>query len=241
MRVMPANNSKWQVHFWQGKWGGLGHLYSPGERKGPYPHLPYALDNGAFPAWTSGRAWYEESWWQHAMWYLQQDQSPLWLLVPDVVADRDGTIARWNHYEPRLRSNGQLPCDLAFAVQDGMQPSDVPKGAGVVFVGGTTNWKWDTVEMWCAEFPRVHVGRVNGYADLVRCHQAGAESCDGTGWFRGDRKQLAGLQQFLREQATCVNDITLGNTMRKTTELPCGYVQATFLPNTEWTARGVPE
>jgi hypothetical protein len=28
-------------------------------------------------------------------------------------------------------------------------------------------------------------------------HEAGAESCDGTGWFRGDQDQLAGLERYL--------------------------------------------
>lgn len=30
-------------------------------------------------------------------------------------------------------------------------------------------------------------------------HDAGAESCDGTGWFRGDQKQLSGLRRYLYE------------------------------------------
>jgi hypothetical protein len=30
-------------------------------------------------------------------------------------------------------------------------------------------------------------------------HECGAESCDGTGWFRGDKRQLDGLIQYLEE------------------------------------------
>src|SRR5690606_19465502 len=91
---------------------------------------------------------------------MHEMAAPRWLLVPDVVADRDATIARWREWEPKLRPFG-FP--LAFAVQDGMTAEDVPADADVIFVGGTTDWKWRTVWRWCHDFPRVHVGRVNGY------------------------------------------------------------------------------
>ena len=31
--------------------------------------------------------------------------------------------------------------------------------------------------------------------------RAGAESCDGTGWFRGCQRQLAGLKKYLKERS----------------------------------------
>ena len=53
-----------------------------------------------------------------------------------------------------------------------------------------------------SNFKRVHVGRVNTYRLLWLAHEAGAESCDGTGWFRGDRKQLQGLIDYLQESSS---------------------------------------
>jgi len=133
-------------------------------------------------------------------WARGQEYKPLWALVPDVVADREKTIERWDKYEQQCRA--ELPgIPLAFAVQDGMQVDDVPQSADVVFIGGSTEWKWATASMWCAAFPRVHIGRVNGYLPLMAAAHCGAESCDGTGWFRGDKKQLQGLEQFLAEQS----------------------------------------
>lgn len=234
MIVMPANNAKWQVHFWQGLYGGLAHLHSPGGKATLYDHLPFALDNGAFPAYCKQIPWDETAYWHMLDVIKASGRTPEWALVPDVVANKEQTIERWHTYEQRLRSYWGLPLNLAFAVQDGMQPSDVPPGAQVVFVGGTTDWKWATVSMWCQHFPRVHVGRVNGYKGLRICAEAGAESCDGTGWFRGDKEQLAGLQRFLREQhesgVTHRSDITLGSTMRKPVEhtLPSGCEQQTL-------------
>jgi len=80
-----------------------------------------------------------------------------------------------------------------------MTTKDVPISADVVFVGGSTEWKWATMPMWCGNFQRVHVGRVNTYRLLWKCHDAGAESCDGTGWWRGDQKQARDLRAYLEE------------------------------------------
>ena len=68
-----------------------------------------------------------------------------------------------------------------------------------MFVGGSTEWKYWAVKEFSPRFP-THVGRVNGN-HLWFCYCAGAVSCDGSGWFRGDHKQLAKLLEYLR----CVN------------------------------------
>ncbi|MBP7651409.1 MAG: hypothetical protein KA744_16285 [Phenylobacterium sp.] len=199
MKVMPSNNVGRRMKELAAAYPGcLGHLF--GLKGWRSPFLPYALDNGAFPAWLNGTAWDEagflalcETAREHeGLW----GESPLWVVVPDVVTDKEATKARWVEWAPRLRTYGW---PLAFAVQDGMHEHDVPADADVVFLGGSTKWKWASVNMWGYMFPRLHVGRVNSYRLLWRAFQAGAESCDGTGWFRGDQRQLAGLEQFLRE------------------------------------------
>jgi hypothetical protein len=82
-----------------------------------------------------------------------------------------------------------------------MTPDDVPPETDVVFVGGSFDWKWDNLLMWTRNFPRVHVGRVNTEKRLWMAHEAGVESCDGTGWFRGGEKRWAGLENYLRNSA----------------------------------------
>ena len=192
---MPGNNCKGTVHYWAGRYGRLGHLYSPGDHaRNPVAWLPYALDNGAFPCWTKGKPFDDEAFRRHVAHYAAQPQRPMWVLVPDVVTDRDATLRSWDRWLPELTATG-LP--LAFAVQDGMRFRDVPDEAAVVFLGGSTDWKRQAIRPWCARFRRVHVGRINTGRWLWECHDAGAESCDGTGWFRGDKKQLDGLRQYL--------------------------------------------
>lgn len=200
MIVMPSNNCKGLVHFWAGKYGNLGHLYSPAGFRGPFSWLPYALDNGAFPAWKIQKDWDEKAFLDLCDRVRYLGQKPLWIVVPDVVADKDATLQRWEEWEPRLRAY-RVP--LAFAVQDGMTPADVPRSADVIFIGGTTGWKQANIARFADAFPRVHVGRINTLKWLWYCHDAGAESCDGTGWFRGDPAQRTGLESYLM---TCAGE-----------------------------------
>lgn len=194
---MPSNNSAMHLGWLAGRYPGrIGWLLSPGGWRKPHAWMPYALDNGAFPAWSNGEAWNETAFLSMLDRVKDCGHSPLWLLVPDVVANRGETLRKWDAWAPKLERYGW---PLALAVQDGMQFSDVPKEAAVIFIGGSTRWKWRAVWDWCLEFKRVHVGRVNSYRLLWNAHDAGAESCDGTGWFRGDQEQLAGLERYLEE------------------------------------------
>jgi hypothetical protein len=197
--VMPANNTGITTGWLAGRWPGrIGHLYSPGGQRGPFHFISYALDNGAYGAHLKKQPFDVAAWRSLLDWAKLSGRAPLWALVPDVVGDRLATLAAWDEYSPVLRSYGW---PLAFAVQDGMTYSDVPRDASVVFVGGSTDWKWKTMADWCAAFPRVHVGRVNTYRRLWDCHDAGAESCDGTGWMRGSQLQLRGLLAYLEESS----------------------------------------
>lgn len=199
MMVMPANWSSGEVHFWAGRYpGSVGHLYSPGGFQTPRPWLPYALDNGAWGAFLHDITWDPCLWRNHLRRSALSGQAPLWVVVPDVVGNRDETLARWREYAPEVAAYG-FP--LAFAAQDGMVFSDVPGDADVIFLGGSTEWKLDAIRPWCARFPgRVHVARVNEYQRLRLCADAGAISCDGSGWGRGDKRQLAGLYRFIEEE-----------------------------------------
>lgn len=196
---MPSNQTGIEFGRLCGKYPGkLGHLLSPGAARGPWPWLPYALDNGAFIAWTKKEKFNEEAFMEHCEWAGGAGVQPLWVVVPDVVTDASATLAAWHEWAPRLRKFGW---PLAFAAQDGHEPGDVPADADVVFIGGSTDWKLQAIRPFCAAHKRVHVGRVNTYGRLRLCADSGAESCDGTGWFRGDQDQIRGLETFLAEEA----------------------------------------
>lgn len=192
--MMPSNNTGAELRRMAARYPGrLAHLIGPGGWRRPV--LPYALDNGAFGAFVAGTSFDADAFDRLVTRASMHDEQPLWVVVPDVVGDAQATIESWHHWAPILRRRGW---PLAFAVQDGMTPADIYTVApDVVFVGGSKAWKWRTVPMWCAAFPRVHVGRVNQHAALQYLDELGAESCDGTGWFRGCSTQLSGLDDYL--------------------------------------------
>jgi hypothetical protein len=192
MMVMPANNSDGLVHHLATKYPGkIGWMFSPGGFKEPRDWLPYVIDNGKFTSWENKSEWNESEFFDLLDRCQLSRYKPDWVAVPDEVADREKTLWLWNQYERRIKMYGWR---LAFVVQDGMTPNDVPESADVVFVGGSTKWKWRNVALFCATFPRVHVGRVNWVDKLEYCERVGVESCDGTGFFRGGSDSIQARQ-----------------------------------------------
>jgi len=188
MRVLLSNNTGPIAKHLLAKYPDqIGHCISPGGWRKPFPY--YVAENGRF---NSG--WSEDVYFKHLEKVSEHPIAPQWLSVLDVVGDHAKTLAEWKMWYGELRNYGW---PLAFVAQDGCEPSDVPKEAEVVFIGGTTTWKRRNIYKFCDYFPRVHVGRINTAKWLKVCHDAGAESVDGTGWFRGDRVQLSWLVKFL--------------------------------------------
>lgn len=204
MIVMVSNATGMEVGLLAGaNPGRIGHLYSPGGERGPWPEVPFGLDTGDFAAWMNKLEWSEAEWRALLMWAAMSGIVPLWAVVHDAPGDRDETLRRWERYESVVREHGFR---RAFAVQDGMEFGDVPDDDCMLFIGGSDigNWKDNAISPWCKRFPgRVHVARVNGADRLLRCYRAGAVSVDGTGWFHKSNNksggQLAVLRKFLRE------------------------------------------
>jgi len=207
MSLLPANHSSRYFHRLAAEHPDeLGWLIGPRHWKQPRAGLFYALDNDAFTAWRERQPFDRAAWLKMIGKVQAQPFRPAWCLVPDVVADRIGTIRAWKLHAPIAAAT--LKCDLAFAVQDGMIAADVPSDASVVFVGGTTAWKWRTASYWCDHFLRVHIGRVNGIRRLWIAQRIGAESCDGTGFFR-DPINRSKLEAWLHHQTDPQYELTL--------------------------------
>jgi len=203
MVVMVANSGGNDIGIRAERHKSLGHLYSPGGERGPWPELPYALDNGAWAAAQKNLDFPEDAWRRLLAWAGEKRQPPLWALVPDSVADRDRTLEKWERFSPLVRVAGFRP---AFAIQDEMTFADVPDSDCMLFIGGSTSWKMAAIKPWCARFPgRVHVGRVTEAKRLWLCYEAGAVSVDGNKWHMktakpGSEPQWYVLVRFLEFQ-----------------------------------------
>ncbi len=209
MIVMPADNNNMFCGFLAGKYEGRIAWLLTAHRKWKDPKwwMEWALDNGAFPAWEN-KTPFDFDRFYYTLDKCREVKKPKWVVVPDVVANKDETLRQWFEHSPRI---AEFKIPLAFAVQDGMTPDDVPGNADVIFVGGTTRWKWKNLMLWTMNFPRVHVGRVGSERMLWMAHEAGAESCDSSGWFRmGDNpERVGGLIRYLEESTTGKKQLNL--------------------------------
>ena len=210
MIVMPANSTGWFWHSLARETGRIGHLYSPRAQRGPWPWFPYALDNGSFSCWDQETNTLDDAKWATAeghwrrllFWAGAAPIRPRWAIVPDVPGNAERTLERWSKFA------ADVPFQPALAVQDGMEPGDVRRLAvqpAVICIGGTTDWKWATVEKWAGAFPRVHLLRCNAPTKLSDLEAMGIESTDGTGWCRGNRRQTEGLETWARSKAVPIS------------------------------------
>jgi hypothetical protein len=188
MMVLCSNHSSRAFVALAHKTKRLGWMIGPTHYKTPRADIPFALDNDAYIAWKNGKRFDADAWLRMIEKVNAQGLRPMWALVPDVVADRERTLEAWSRHWRTVAEAGFQP---AFAVQDGMASCDVPSelaegfSVPVVFIGGTTQWKWRTASDWCSKFPRVHLGRCGTSRwKLERIEELGCESCDGSGFFR---------------------------------------------------------
>src|ERR1041385_7445068 len=86
--------------------GRLGWLIGPTSWKTPRPHLPYALDNDAYIHFRRGTSFDLEAWLRMIEKATKQAHKPMWALVPDVVADKDRTLALWSQHWAKVADAG---------------------------------------------------------------------------------------------------------------------------------------
>ena len=141
----------------------------------------YALDNGAWSAYTQGRP-FDEAAFATALRIMGPGAD--WTVLPDIVMGGPASLAKSLGWMQRVLD--QTPRSL-LAVQDGMVPEDVRAFLGArvgIFVGGSTAWKESTIGVWSALGREVgcwvHVGRVNTARRIAICTAEGATSFDGT-------------------------------------------------------------
>lgn len=150
----------------------------------PPRRMPYAYDNGCFsgvfdPATFEGEL--------HRI-AVSPRAHPEFVVVPDVVGSAVQTFALLREWHPKLRAvfPRRVP-PFALALQDGMTPTDVrpllrDRVVQVLFVGGSTAWKWNTAEQWVelahAHGARCHIGRAGTPRLVAQARRVRADSID---------------------------------------------------------------
>ena len=158
--------------------------------------LPWAADNDCFNGLDEPRFM--------AMLERIQGSDPLFVTVPDVVADSVKTLELFYKWSPVVRSYG---LKVAFVLQDGQEKLDMPwSQMDAIFIGGTTEYKLSAEIRWLVREAKfrskwVHMGRVNSQKRLTYAKDIGCDSVDGTGFSRFSEAKLpAGLGLLKRDQ-----------------------------------------
>jgi hypothetical protein len=175
-----------------------GRIVDMSQHVNPIPGLPYVIDNGAWACFQAGvehdtgpmLRLCERIGLEHPGGYFRSGLGRGWLVLPDIVGGGAESLAYSIGFIKRHRG-GPLSDQVAnylLAVQDGMDPTEIRAVCERyhlgLFVGGSTTWKWSTVQDW-AEIGldlgiRVHVGRVNSVRRSTLCRDLGVSSVDGS-------------------------------------------------------------
>jgi hypothetical protein len=139
---------------------------------------PYALDNGAWGAFSRGEPW-DEARFVDALRVCEANAD--WVVLPDIVAGGLRSLEKSAAWLSKITARKLLP------VQDGMTSEDVLPLVGEnvgLFLGGSTEWKLATMSYW-GQFAKnrglyLHVGRVNTVRRIRQCALAPSHSFDGT-------------------------------------------------------------
>ena len=111
---------------------------------GQRPPLAYALDNGAWGCFQKGVDFDSESFLKMLGW-LGDDAD--WIVVPDIVQGGLDSLLFSLTWLSRVLSFGAA----LIAVQDGMETADVSdllNDRVGIFLGGSTEWKLETMREW---------------------------------------------------------------------------------------------
>jgi hypothetical protein len=141
----------------------------------------FAIDNGSFSRFD-GRGFAR----------MIQREEPnrdkcLFVTVPDVVGNARRTMEIWQR---RHKFVQHWP--MALVAQDGIEDMDIPwDDMKAIFIGGRDPWKDSQASLDIVKTAKifgihVHVGRVNTERRFRLFHDAGADTCDGSGVARYD-------------------------------------------------------
>jgi hypothetical protein len=112
---------------------------------------------------------------------------PAFVTVPDQVGNHEATAYLFERWLKTLARERLLGLTLAFVLQDGVTPDDIPWGQiDALFVGGSDEFKEDVL-LTCDILPEakarglfLHMGRVNSRSRLRLALRSGCDSVDGS-------------------------------------------------------------
>ena len=172
---------------------GLGVMISPSpsfEVRKHFKDVPCVLDNGAYRCFEQGYPFRESAFLGILDECYEMGIKLDFIVCPDIIAGGRASLDFSLEWAGRLKTAPRL----ALVVQDGMVADMVDSHVRSLFthlfVGGTPDWKWQTLPGWasfCASFGlKCHVGKCGTLSRLDLCKSLGVSSVDSTNFARND-------------------------------------------------------
>ena len=189
---------------------GIGACVSPTTKKHFDSYAFYFLDNGAFRCWKKGVPFDEKVFFDLIDLSLKAKKQADFLVLPDKVGEGRKSLEFSSYYAEKLKG---ISVPFALALQDGMEEKEVADfvrtyGVKVLFIGGTTEWKWRTAPAWKELSERlgvkVHLARVPSAKRVIQARKIGVHSIDTTAVLWEERKvrtYLKALSLQIREHS----------------------------------------
>ena len=183
---------------------GIGACVSPTTKKHFDSYAFYFLDNGAFGYWKRGERFKEKPFFNLIEKSLRAKRKADFLVLPDLVGEGKRSLEFSAYYAEKLKG---IEIPFALALQDGMEEKEVADfvrtyGVKVLFIGGTTEWKWRTAIKWkeLAEKLSVscHLARVPSARRVRQARKVGVDSIDTTAVLWEERKFIGYIEALMR-------------------------------------------
>lgn len=150
----------------------------------------FAIDNGCYSAYAQGKDWEATQFLSILYKCKRNGLRPDFVVIPDIVAGGIDSLRKSERWAIFLKS--EFPSyPLFVAVQDGMTIEDIDQSPVMeridgLFIGGTMQWKMETLFYW-SRFAkenglRIHTGRIGPLDSMLRCDDAEMDSIDSTSW-----------------------------------------------------------
>lgn len=169
---------------------GIGECTQP--REYPPRRTPWICDNGAWSMreWSLARVldhWRTD---ERTAFYRRvvsdAVELPTIVILPDIVAGGYESLALSLQWLEWMTENTPQLAERAYlAVQDGMNVNDIEphiRRVSGIFVGGSTEWKWQTARSWAhlahGVGKRLHIGRAGTKRLVLKARDAEADSID---------------------------------------------------------------
>ena len=107
---LPINGNKRFTALCREYPNNLGYIIGPSYYQKPKEGIAFVADNDAFKYWREKCPFGVSEWTDMIGKIDKSGLNPLWVVIPDSVCDRDGTLKNWEKFSPMINGYKRRSC-----------------------------------------------------------------------------------------------------------------------------------